>query len=186
VRELALHILDVLENAIEAGATRIEVSITEDTARDRLTIVVADNGRGMDEDVVQRASDPFFTTRQTRHVGLGLPLLRAAALRCHGELTIRSQPGAGTRLTVTLQRSHIDRPPLGDMPGTLLGALLSQRAFDLRFEHHIDGRVFAFDTVAMRQALQGVPFAHPAVRTWLHEFLTEGYAALHERIEGRA
>ena len=81
----------------------------------------------MDEDVVQRASDPFFTTRQTRHVGLGLPLLRAAALRCHGELTIRSQPGAGTRLTVTLQRSHIDRPPLGDMPGTLLRALLSQR-----------------------------------------------------------
>lgn len=179
MRELALHILDVLENAIEAGATRIALSIREDTAEDRLTIEVIDDGRGMDEQVLHRVGDPFYTTRVTRHVGLGIPLLRAAAQRCNGDLTIASRPGAGTRLSATFQRSHIDRAPLGDIRGALLAALLSERAIDLRFRHSIDGREFAFDTAEMREALQGVPLSHPAVRRWLEEFLAEGYAELY-------
>lgn len=183
MRELALHILDVLENAMEAGATRIDLTIHEDSAQDRLTIEIVDNGRGMDQEVLHRVGDPFYTTRTTRHVGLGVPLLRAAARRCNGDLTIASQPGAGTRLSATFQWSHIDRAPLGDMRSTLLGALLSQREIDLRYRHHVDGREFAFDTAEMRQALQGVPLSHPAVRAWLDAFLAEGFAGLYERTE---
>lgn len=185
MRELALHILDVLENAIEAGATRVDLSIREDTAEDLLTIDVIDDGRGMDEQVLRRVGDPFYTTRTTRHVGLGIPLLRAAARRCNGDVTIASQPGAGTRLSATFQRSHIDRAPLGDMRGTLLGALLSQREIDLRYRHRVDESEFAFDTAEMREALQGVPLSHPAVRRWLDEFLAEGYAELYARTDGR-
>ncbi len=187
MRELALHILDVLENAIEAGATRIDLTIREDTAEDLLVIEVVDNGRGMDDQTLRRVGDPFYTTRTTRHVGLGIPLLRAAAHRCNGALAIASQPGVGTRLHVTFQRSHIDRAPLGDMRATLLGALLSDREVDLRYQHRVDGREFAFDTAEMREALQGVPLSHPAVREWLEGFLAEGFAELYERTsEGRS
>jgi anti-sigma regulatory factor (Ser/Thr protein kinase) len=181
VRELALHVLDVLENAIEAGASWIELTIREDSAEDRLTIEVVDNGRGIDDEGLSRVGDPFFTTRTTRRVGLGIPLLRAAARRCNGDLTIESRPGAGTRVCATFQRSHVDRAPLGDMRSTLLGVLLSEREINLRYQHRVDNREFAFDTADMREALQGVPLSHPAVRAWLEAFLAEGFDELYQR-----
>jgi nitrogen-specific signal transduction histidine kinase len=125
--ELALHILDILQNAVEAGATGVELTIVEDEPADRLTITVADNGRGMDEQTVQRVQNPFYTTRTTRHVGLGIPLYAAAAETAAGGLTIRSQAGVGTTVEATFQLSHPDRQPLGDMAGTLLAFLLSDR-----------------------------------------------------------
>ncbi len=136
-------------------------------AHNRLTIRVADNGRGMDAQTVQRVIDPFFTTRSTRNVGLGLPLLRAAAQRCNGDLTVTSQLGVGTTVLAEFQRDHIDRAPLGDMPSTLWGVLLSDRACDLRYVHEVDGRVFELDTRAMREILGDVPLTHPDVRVWL-------------------
>ena len=181
MRELALHVLDVLENAIEAGASSIQLTICEDSAEDRLTIEVVDNGRGVEGEDLSRVDDPFYTTRTTRRVGLGIPLLRAAARRCGGELSIGSRPGAGTRVCAAFQRSHIDRAPLGDMRSTLLGILLSQREVNLRYRHRVDDREFAFDTVDMREALQGVPLSHPAVRAWLEGFLTEGFDELYQR-----
>jgi len=179
VRELSLHILDLLENSLEAGASRIEIEIDENTVRNKLTISVADNGRGMDSETLQRVADPFFTTRTTRHVGLGVPLFKAAAQRCNGDLVITSQPGVGTRVVVNFGRDHIDRAPLGDIQGTLLGVILSQRRCDLHFRHQLDGRVFEFDTREMRQALGDVPLDHPRVRAWLEGFLAEGYSELY-------
>jgi len=132
VLELSLHILDVLENAIEASATRVELSIEEDLEGDRLAIEVVDNGKGMDEGTLARVLDPFFTTRRTRHVGLGLPLFAAAAERCNGALHVESQVGQGTRVVATFQHSHIDRAPLGDVKGTLLAFLMAERPVDLR------------------------------------------------------
>lgn len=179
MRELSLHILDVIENAIEAGARRIEVEIDEDTARNVLAIRVADDGRGMDEETLQRATDPFFTTRTTRHVGLGLPLFKAAAERCNGSLTITSQPGRGTEVKATFQYDHIDRAPLGDMPSTLLGAVLSHRECDIAYRHRVDGRTFEVDTAELREALGEVPLSHPQVRAWLEAYLEEGIRALY-------
>jgi anti-sigma regulatory factor (Ser/Thr protein kinase) len=181
VRELSLHILDILENALEAGANRIEVEIIEDTAQDRLTINVSDNGRGMDEKTLARVADPFFTTRTTRHVGLGIPLFKAAAQRCNGDVVITSQRGVGTRVVADFQRSHIDRAPLGDMQGTLLSVMLARKQCDIHFRHQLDERVFEFDTAELGKILGDVPLDHPKVRSWLQGFLAEGYAELQGR-----
>ncbi len=177
MRELSLHILDALENSLAAGATRVELTIDEDTVADRLHITIQDNGRGMTAEQVERVFDPFFTTRQTRHVGLGLPLFRAAAQRCNGDVTISSQVGQGTRLEATFQLSHIDRAPLGDMTRTLMAFLLGGSC-DLRYRHRVDERVFEFDTAEIRAELGDVPLGHPAVRRWLQDFIAQGEAGL--------
>jgi hypothetical protein len=175
---LSLHILDILENSIAAGATRVELWIEENLPADRLTIEIIDNGKGMDEEALARALDPFFTTRQTRHVGLGLPLFAAAAERCNGGLHIESSVGQGTRVVATFQHSHIDRAPLGDIKGTLLAFLLTERPVDLHYVHRVDGRTFEFDTAELRAELGDVPLTHPAVRRWLWEFIGEGEGGL--------
>lgn len=167
-----------MENAVEAGATRIEVRIDEDLGADRMVIEVADNGRGMSKEVAQRVLDPFFTTRKTRHVGLGLPLFAAAARQCEGDLTIESEPGKGTRVKATFRHSHIDRAPLGDMPSALMAILLSGRPVDVAYVHRVGNAEFAFDSADVRRELGDVPLTHPAVRQWLLETLREGEESL--------
>jgi len=179
VRELSLHILDVLENALEAGATRVELSIIEDPEMDKLTIDVQDNGRGMDAEATRRALDPFFTTRTTRHVGLGLPLFAAAARRCDGDLTLESVPGQGTRVRATFRHNHLDRAPLGNLTDSLLAFLLSERGeIELRYRHLANSRTFQFDTAAIQAELGEVPLSHPQAREWLYEYIAEGEAEL--------
>ncbi len=178
MRELSLHILDVLENSVEAGATRIELLIQEDLEKDGLTITVKDNGRGMTDELVRRVLDPFVTTRTTRHVGLGLPLFAAAAHRCDGDLRMQSAVGVGTTVTATFRLSHIDRAPLGDIAGSLMAVILSDRAVDIAYTHKVDGRTFELDTAAMRRELGDVPLSHPLVREWLESTLAEGLAGL--------
>ena len=181
VRELALHVLDILQNTVEAGATRVTLTIHEDITADRLTITVMDNGRGMDAATAARVTDPFYTTRKTRHVGLGLPLYAMAAEQAGGGLRILSQPGLGTTVEATFQLSHPDRQPLGDMACTLLAFLLSERTPGLQYAHRLsrtpmydNAKIFEFDTADIRAELGDVPFTHPAVAQWLAEFLEDG------------
>jgi hypothetical protein len=177
MRELSLHILDVLQNSLEAGATLVELVIEEDLAADRLVITVRDNGRGMDPATMAQVTDPFYTTRKTRQVGLGIPLFQAAAERCNGSLRITSQVGKGTTLSAIFQYSHIDRAPLGDMTGTLLSFILGGIC-DLRYTHQVNGRQFSLSTAEFRAELGDVPLTHPAVREWLREYLAEGERSL--------
>ncbi|MBN1979239.1 MAG: ATP-binding protein [Anaerolineae bacterium] len=177
MRELSLHILDALENSLEAGATVVGLTIEEDLAADWLTITIQDDGLGMSVDQLARIFDPFFTTRETRHVGLGIPLFKAATGRCNGDLTIESQLEKGTTLRATFQHSHIDRAPLGDITGTLMAVILSGSC-DLRYIHKIDGREFAFSTKDIRSELGDIPLTHPAVRNWLRDFIIEGEESL--------
>jgi hypothetical protein len=180
--ELSLHILDALENSLEAGATAVELVIEEDTAADWLTITIRDNGGGMSEAQLDRIFDPFFTTRSTRHVGLGIPLFRAAAERCDGGLTVTSRPGEGTTLQSTFRHSHIDRAPLGDIAGTLLTVILSG-ACDVHYAHRVDGQEFEFHTADIRAELGEIPLTHPAMRRWLQRFIDEGEANLRRKSE---
>jgi len=173
MRELSLHILDVVQNSLAAGASRIELTIDQDCAADQLTIIVRDNGRGMDRAQLEMVTDPFFTTRTTRRVGLGIPLLKAAAERCNGRLVIESAPGQGTTLQAVFQDSHIDRAPLGNLASTLLTIILGDTC-DLHYVHRSDGSEFSFDTAEIRAALGDIPLTHPAARRWLREFLVEG------------
>jgi hypothetical protein len=177
MRELSLHILDVMQNSLEAGATLVELEVEEDPAADRLVITVRDNGRGMDEATLARVSDPFYTSRKTRRVGLGIPLFRAAAERCNGDLTIVSQVGKGTMLRATFQHSHLDRAPLGDMTGTLLAFILGGIC-DLSYRHRVNERQFALSTAEIKSELGDVSLSHPAVREWLRETIAEGERSL--------
>jgi anti-sigma regulatory factor (Ser/Thr protein kinase) len=178
VRELSLHILDLLENAAEAGASKIKIKIEEDLKTDWTVIEIMDNGRGMSQELIERVLDPFCTTRTTRHVGLGLPLFLEAARRCEGDLVIQSNPGKGTRVRATFRHSHIDRAPLGDIPGALMAILLSEHPVDLDYCHRIDSGEFRFDSSEIRKELENVPLSHPKVRDWLVHVLHEGEANL--------
>jgi hypothetical protein len=180
MRELSLHVLDALENSLEAGATVIELTIEEDMAADRLSITLGDNGRGMSAAQLDRIFDPFFTTRRTRHVGLGIPLFKAAAERCNGDLTVTSQLGEGTTLRAHFQYSHIDRAPLGDTTGMLLAIILAGSC-DLHYVHRIDGERFEFDTADMRAELGDIPLTHPEVRRWLQDFIAQAEEKLRRK-----
>jgi len=163
---------------VEAGAKRITLTVEEDSAQDCLAITVEDDGRGMPADLVARVLDPFVTTRETRHVGLGLPLLAAAAERAGGRVEVQSEPGEGTVVRAFFSLRHWDRAPLGDLPATLMAVLLAQPPVELSYRHCVDGREFACDTTELRAILGDVPLSHPQVRAWLRDYLTEGIAAL--------
>jgi signal transduction histidine kinase len=120
VREIALHLLDIAENSVAAQAKTVFIAVCEDLPADRLSASVKDNGKGMDAETLASVVDPFVTSRTTRKVGLGIPLLKAAAEACDGQLQIASQLGKGTTLEVEFRRSHIDRMPLGDLGSTIL------------------------------------------------------------------
>ncbi|MGI5838142.1 MAG: ATP-binding protein [bacterium] len=171
MRELSLHIIDILENSRTAGATRIDLAIRLDSAADRLTIRVTDNGRGMDAEMVRRATDPFVTTRTARKVGLGLPLLAAAASRCHGDLSIVSEPGKGTSVTALFQHSHIDRAPLGNIIDTVTVFISGNPEIAFILRYSVDGREMRLDTAELQAELSDVSLSHPLVAGWIKQYL---------------
>jgi len=174
VKEIALRILDIVENGLAAGATAIEIAVEEDAAGNRLRVSVSDDGRGMDARKLSAVGDPFVTSRTTRVAGLGIPLLKAAAEACNGRLEVRSAPGQGTALTAEFQRDHIDRMPLGDLAGTVLSLVVANPEIHWRFQYQADGRTFLFDTDPIRRALGDVPLSEPSALRCIREMLQEG------------
>ncbi len=171
LRELALHVLDLAENSLNAGASLVTIEVVEDVAADRLTLRVADNGRGMNAETAVRVVDPFFTTRSTRKVGLGLPFLKQAAEMCNGALTIDSRVGQGTAVTANFQRSHIDRMPLGDLPGTILTLIVGNPQADFVFRHAIGDKSVELDTRPIKVELGDVALSEPEVIQYLKAVL---------------
>jgi signal transduction histidine kinase len=149
MEDLSLHVLDIVQNSIAASAKRIEILVAEDTERDILSIEISDDGNGMDAEALERARDPFYTTKTTRRVGLGVPLLAQAARECNGKFQITSEPGSGTTIKASFRRSHPDRKPLGDMLETIRMIVAASPNLELRYEHRIDDSVYRFDTKDM-------------------------------------
>jgi anti-sigma regulatory factor (Ser/Thr protein kinase) len=178
LRELALHLLDIAENAVSAKADIIRIIVEEDHAADRLRMSVEDNGAGMSAEMVARVIDPFVTSRTTRKVGLGIPLLKAAAEGCNGGLTIQSTPGRGTCVTVEFQNSHIDRMPLGNLSATILTLVIGSPEVNWIFTYTVDGQTFEFDDQPVKETLDGLPLSDPAVLAYLREVLETGIASL--------
>ncbi len=178
MEDLALHILDVAQNGIEAGATWIAIDVSEDPDSDRLTIRIIDNGRGMNQAAIDRAVDPFYTTRTTRRVGLGLPLLKQAAEAAGGGLEVRSGIGEGTEVIATFQVGHVDRAPLGDLETTMLVLAASRPDVDLEFTHRRGASEYGLSTADVRQALEGVPLASPEGLAMIREVVRLGEASL--------
>jgi len=171
--DLSLHILDIAENSLAAGATRIAIVIVEDSVQDRLTLEIADNGRGMDASELARAADPFYTTRTTRRVGLGLSLLDAAARAAAGSLTVHSTPGVGTKVVATFQLSHIDRKPLGSMAETISTLVAARPEMELTYRHDRDGRSLLFSTEDIRRQLDGQPANSPETLRFIRAYVAQ-------------
>ena len=157
MEELSLHILDIAENSIRAGARTIEIRIKEDPKEDRLEIAICDDGAGMDEATRQAVLDPFFTTKQGKRVGLGLPLLAAAARRAGGDMKVQSQADRGTEVTATFQRSHIDRQPLGNVAETLEMLIVGNPEVEFTFTHETAQGARRLDTREIKKALGDTP-----------------------------
>ncbi len=176
--------LDIAENSVTAGAGHVEVIVEEDLPRDWLTITVGDDGKGMDEQLLARIRNPFVTSRTTRKVGLGIPLLQAAAESCGGKLQISSVPGQGTRLTAEFQRSHIDRMPLGDLAGTMLTLLIGwpqvhwRLIYRVRTQPESAETEFIFDDEPIKRELEGISLTEPAILGFIKELLSEGISRI--------
>lgn len=180
MREISLHILDIVQNSVVAKATEIEVDICEDKKLDKLTVVIRDNGCGMSEEFLKKVIDPFATKRTTRKVGLGIPLLKMAAENTGGSLEIQSKEGEGTVVTAVFGLSHIDRQPLGDMAGTMLGLFTAYEDIRFLYKHKVNEKEFFVDTKEIRNVLGDVPFQAPEVYLWLSDFLKEGEEELNQ------
>lgn len=174
MKELALHLLDIVENSVSAQARTIRIRVEENLTTDRLRMVVEDDGVGMDAEMAAQVTDPFVTSRKTRKVGLGIPLLKAAAEACNGYLRITSALGKGTRVEVEFQHSHIDRMPLGNLASTFLTLIIGTPEVHWVFRYQVNGQTFELDDEPVKQALEGISLTEPAVLGYLREHLETG------------
>jgi len=180
LRELALHILDIAENSIAAGASQIAIGIRKDTRNDELVITVKDNGHGMDDELIAKVMDPFITSRTTRKVGLGIPLLKQAANACNGDLTIQSQPGKGTLLTAKFQECHIDRMPIGNLADTFLTLLLGTPEVNWVLDYQVNDEIFHFDDTEVKEVLDGMSLTDYRVIEYLTNTIQNGINNINE------
>lgn len=171
---LAAHILDIAENSVRAGAKLIEINIEEDSKTDLLTIEIIDDGHGMNENVLRKVLDPFYTTKTVRRVGLGLPLLSDAAQRAGGSLQVESQENHGTRINATFGLRHLDRQPLGDILNTIIILIVANSDVDFFYKHRHNDRWLEMDTREIRKEIEDVPINHPEVIKYIRGVIEEG------------
>lgn len=173
MNEISLHILDILQNSIRAGAGLISVIIEYDAHTGRLTVTVEDNGCGMDEEYVKKVIDPFVTERTTRRVGLGIPLFKAGAEGCGGSFELKSQKGKGTIVRAQFYTRNIDCPPLGNMTDTMVAQVISHKDVDFVYRFITADGEMNFDTREIKAALQGVPLDTPEIISWMRESIDQ-------------
>ena len=179
MRELSLNVMDIAQNSISAGASLITITVVEDAELDELSISIGDTGRGMTPEQVEHVTDPFFTTRTTRSVGLGVPLFKMEAEMTGGRFSIESTLGVGTTTTAVFKPSSVDMIPLGDINGTVSMLVMMNPDLDFLYTRSYkpmegERREFALDTRELRTVLgEDVPLNLPDVTGWVNEFLSE-------------
>lgn len=178
MKELSLHILDVAENGINAGADRVSISVEADRKENRFRIIIADNGRGISADLIAHITDPFYTTRTTRRVGLGLSLLKAAAQHCNGLMNVESFEGKGTTIVTEFEYDHIDRAPLGDMEGTLISLIMGYPDVAFEYSHQVESCRFEMKTMEIKNMFDGRAVSDPDVFRGLRQILQDGFKRL--------
>ncbi len=178
--EIALYTLDIAQNSITAQARRLDITLTEEG--ETITLSIRDDGTGMAPELLARVSDPFTTTRTTRSMGLGLPLLRLAAEQTGGSLSIESTLGVGTAVTAVFVASHIDCPPVGDMAGTITLLIQGAPDLELHYTHRRGDALARLDTEELR-ALLGpeLSLAEPELIPRIRDYLQEQEALLQEQ-----
>lgn len=176
MKDLSLHILDIAHNSIRAGASSVKISMNENKERNIFIINIEDNGQGIDPGLLSKVTDPFTTSRKTRSVGMGLPLLGHNAHQAGGDLKISSEPGEGTLVTARFQHDHIDRPPLGDIAGVLLQLIGGFSEIRFIYTHQTEGGTFTLDSSEIYDILKGVSLSNPEIRKSIREMILENLA----------
>lgn len=173
--ELSLHILDIVQNSLKAGASLVKLFINEDTVSNCLTIIIDDNGCGMDEEFLRDVTNPFRTTRTTRKVGMGLSMFKSAAELTGGDMHISSEVGVGTRVTANFVYNSVDRQPLGDIAATITTIISGHPEVDYIYQHSYNGEEFDFDTKQIKTALgEEISLAENDVLCWIDDYIREG------------
>jgi hypothetical protein len=173
MKELALHILDIVHNSLSARANLIGISITENPALNIYDLMISDNGKGIAADVIDHVTDPFFTSRKTRKVGLGLSLLKQNAERTGGFLTIRSEVGKGTTVFCRFTLHNFDRPAIGDIAGVVVDFAVSFPERDFVYSHITSKANYTFDTREVKETLGEMAINDPSIRSFLKEMIDE-------------
>ncbi len=179
MRELSDNIMDIAQNSISAGAALTEVHVKVSHADNLITFVFKDDGCGMSEELVKSVTEPFTTTRKTRKVGLGLPLLKQTAEMTGGTMDIQSTVGEGTVVTATFGLDHIDRPPMGDVAGAWFSLVVMNPEKDFLFTYDYDGQVFTFDTRIIRETVAPIPLNQMEISAWIKESIRTEINELH-------
>lgn len=172
--ELALNVLDIAYNSIKAQATHISIAIIDSFQQNIIDIVIEDDGIGMDQDEVKKVTDPFYTTRTTRQVGLGIPLFKQSAEMTGGFLKINSVKGQGTCLHAQFIKNHIDTPIMGNIIETMTTLIQANDNIDYIFHYHSDDVDFIMNTQEMKEILGEVKITEPEVILWLKDYMKEG------------
>lgn len=173
MKELSLNILDIAHNSVKANASLIEITVTESVSSDVVSIKIRDNGCGMSKEFLDKVIDPFVTTRTTRKVGLGIPLLRQQALDTDGRFEIDSTEGNGTTVYAEFKLTHLDRAPIGDMSSTIISLISAQPDIRYIYMHKTDKGEFLFDTDVIKTELDGIPLTEPEILVWLGDYIKE-------------
>lgn len=173
MRELSLNVLDIVQNSITANANLIEIMLVEDINNDILKINIFDNGKGMTDEQIKSVTDPFYTTRTTRKIGLGIPLFKMAAEMSGGSFKIESTVGSGTKIYTSYIHSSIDRMPVGNINETVSMLIRMNPDIDFVYTHTFNEKSYSLDTRELREQLEDVPLDTPEVIDWINEYLTE-------------
>lgn len=176
MNNLSFHITDIVANSIRANASLITVSILINK-ENVITLCIEDNGCGMDKETVSRITNPFYTTRTTRRVGLGLPFLIQNAEQTGGDVKINSAPGKGTTVTARFIAGHIDCPPWGDLAGTLAMTITGNPEVNIHLRYETDQSTFTISTEEIKEALGDIPLSLPKVTVWLEEMIREAISS---------
>lgn len=178
MKNIALHILDLVQNSARARATSISIVVSEDPDSNQYRLTIEDNGTGMEEELVQKATDPFFTTRSTRKIGMGLPLIQMNAEQTGGTFKLLSVPGKGTRLEACFVYDHPDRLPLGEIDDVLVLLAVGLPELRLQYTHITPLGTYHFDTEAIREIIGNIQESNQEIRKFLREMITENLAAI--------
>lgn len=174
MRELSLHILDIIENSRRAGSDLIIIKISEMPEQDLLKIIIEDNGSGISEEKLDKIDDPFITSRTTREVGLGISLFKSAAESCNGNLNIKSKIGEGTKVEANFDYHHIDRAPLGDITTTISNFIAANgEKVDVIYQHQYQDNSFSFDSREIKAEIDDVSIQSRHIIGWLREYIGE-------------
>lgn len=175
MQDLSMHVLDIASNSIRANASNILIHIKNSYQQDQILILIQDDGKGMDQEMVEKVQDPFYTTRTTRRIGLGIPFFKELAQACNGSFEIKSQVNVGTSISCIMQKSHWDTPPMGDLGDAIMLLWCQKETNHIHFDYRTDFDQFSFDSNEIKAILgDEVSVCEAEIMKWCKEYINEG------------